>query len=266
MTAKLFIALYVGLIAGMVVLFVANFALAWVFFGFLFIAVFGGLALINHPRIIVAGFMLTSLIVLGAGLYSLQQPVQASGWPTAPGVITASSMCTQRIYGGNYTNVYSGPCIEYRYAVNEQPYVGKSQDTYEFFGRGWSSIPDIYRVDRTVKVSYDPSNPAVSRLTVEVPIGDWTTTAVGAIMTALSAFTLLWLFLTRQGNPHTVAPVNAPEERGSYRDMPAPGKDSSTSDTPDLADQLEKLADLHKNKALTDEEYALAKKRLLGSE
>ena len=56
MTVKLFVALYVGLIVGMFVLFFTNFPVAWVFFGFLFVAVFGGMMLVRSPLYYRCGF------------------------------------------------------------------------------------------------------------------------------------------------------------------------------------------------------------------
>ena len=87
MTRKLFIALYVGLIFSMVVLFIAKLLVAWVFFGFLFLAIFGGIMLVNRPHIITMGFLAASLIVLGAGLFTRQNPT--GDWIT---IIAGASM------------------------------------------------------------------------------------------------------------------------------------------------------------------------------
>ena len=73
MTNKLFAALYFGLIIGMSVLFFTNSPVAWVYFGFLFVAVFGGLLYADRPDIISLGFLAASLIVLGTGLFSGQK-------------------------------------------------------------------------------------------------------------------------------------------------------------------------------------------------
>ncbi len=262
MTVKLFVALYVGLIVGMFVLFFTNFPVAWVFFGFVFVAVFGGLMLIDRPYLIAAGFLLTSLIVLGVGLFAMQQSRQINTWPTAPGVITRSWFCTQTING---SVVYSGPCIEYRYRASDQTFEASSIDTGEFAQRWWSRIPDSYQEGREVKVYYDPSNLGISRLAADISPRDWITTIVGAIMAALSAFTLFWVLLNRKGMPQTAAPVNLPDGQTVRPPRQArPRRGSQKSTTPDIADQLEKLAELHQKKAITDEEYDLAKKRLLG--
>src|SRR5512136_810568 len=95
MTAKLFLALYVGLIVGMIILFITNFPVAWVFFVFLFVTVFGGMFLIDRPYLIAALFLLAALIVLGISLFAMQQARQATTWPTGPGVITRSWFCTK---------------------------------------------------------------------------------------------------------------------------------------------------------------------------
>ena len=72
MTKKLFIALYFGLFASMVVMFFINSPGAFVFISFLFLAVFGGLLFADRPAIIVLGFLIASLIVLGIGLFISQ--------------------------------------------------------------------------------------------------------------------------------------------------------------------------------------------------
>jgi hypothetical protein len=82
-------------------------------------------------------------------------------------------------------------------------------------------------------------------------------------MAALSAFTLFWVLLSPKGAPRTVVPVNF--GRTVHPRRPArPRRGSQKSTIPDIADRLEKLADLHQKQAITDEEYELAKKRLLG--
>ncbi|MBN1992691.1 MAG: DUF3592 domain-containing protein [Anaerolineae bacterium] len=262
MTFKLFVALYVGLIVGMIILFVTNFPVAWIFFSFLFVTAFGGILLINRPYLIVAIFLLASLIVLGIGLFGIRQSSQISAWPTAPGVITDSWFCTQTVNGDV---VYSGPCIEYRYRVDGQTFQASSIDTGEFAQRWWSRIPDIYAEGREVKVYYNPNNPGLSRLSAGILPRDWVTTMVGAIMAALSTFTLCWVLLNRKETPPNIAPVNVPEEQTAHPDRQArPPRGSQKSTIPDIADQLEKLAALHQQQAITDEEYELAKKRLLG--
>jgi len=261
MTAKLFLALYVGLIIVMIVLFITNFPVAWIFFGFLFVAVFGGMMLLDRPYIIAAGFLLASLSVLGVGLFA-QQSWQVNTWPTAPGVITGSQFCTKSV---NHGLVYWGPCIEYRYRVNGQTFEANSKDTGEFAQSWWSRIPDNYQEDREVKVYYDPNNPGISRLTADISPRDWITIIVGAVMAALSAFTLFWVLLNRRGTPQTLAPVNLPDGRTVRPPRQArPRRGAHTPTTPDIADQLEKLAELHQKQAITDEEYTLAKKKLLG--
>jgi Protein of unknown function (DUF3592) len=262
MTAKLFVALYVGLIVGMFILFFTNFPVAWIFFGFLFVAIFGGMMLTDRPYIIAAGFLLVSLIVLGIGIFSMQQSRQINTWPTAPGVITRSWFCTRTVNG---SVVYSGPCIEYRYRVSDQTFEASSIDTGEFAQRWWSRIPDIYQEDREVTVYYNPSNPGISRLTLDISTRDWVTAIVGGMMAALSAFTLFWVLLHPKGTPQTVPPVDVPDEHvvhPPHRARPRPRSQAQT--IPDVADQLEKLAGLHKEQSITDEEYELAKKRLLG--
>jgi hypothetical protein len=262
MTDLLFVALYVGLIVSMfVLLFTGIFWVGWVFFGFLFVAVFGGMMLTDRPYLIAAGFLLTSLIVLGAGLFPIQQSWQTNTWPTARGVITRSRSCTQTTSG----DLSRGVCIEYRYRVNDQTFEGSSIVTDELAQRWWPRIPDSYQEDQGVEVHYDPSNPGISRLAADIQARDWITTIIGAIMAALSAFTLFWVLLNPEGTPQTVAPVNSPDGQTVHPPRQArPRRGSQKSTTPNIADQLEKLAELHQKQAITDEEYELAKKRLLG--
>ena len=193
MTLKLFIALYVGLIVGMIVLLASNFEVGWIFYGFLFVAVFGGIFFINRPYIIAAAFLLTSLTVLGVGLWGVRQAVQA--WATTPGVITRSRFCTQMV---NDEVDYSGPCIDYRYRVNGQAFEAISLGTGELTQRLWSRIPNRYREGRSVTVYYDPGDPAISRLAIDIYPHEWVTIIIGGLMTALSAFTLFWVLLPRR--------------------------------------------------------------------
>jgi hypothetical protein len=256
MTAKLFIALYVGLIAGMIILFITNFPVAWVFFAFVFVTIFGGIMLMNRPYLIAVFFLLASLIVLGIGLSAVPQARQVSTWPTGPGVITRSRFCTYVFY--------SGPCLEYRYRANGQTFEGRSQDTEEL-AQSWR-IPDIYQEGREVKVYYDPNNPGISRLTADISPRDWITSIIGAIMAALSTFTLFWVLWKRQATPQPTALANLLDERAIHPHRQAkPHRNSPTPTIPDIADQLEKLANLRQQQAITNEEYELAKKRLLGS-
>lgn len=208
MTRKLFIALYVGLFIGMLILFFTNFPVAWIFFGFLFVTVFGGMLLADRPHIVAAFFLLASLIVLGIGLFALQRSRRINTWPTAPGVITRSLRCTRTV---NNEVVYSGPCIDYRYRVNDQTFEASSIDTGEFAQRWWFGIPDSYREGREVAVHYDPGNPGISRLAAGIPPRDWITTSIGAIMAALSAFTIFWVLLYSRRASQTIAPDSWPD-------------------------------------------------------
>lgn len=266
MTTKLFVALYVGLIVGMIVLFVVNFEVAWIFFGFLFVAVFGGLMLVDRPYLIAAGFLLASLIVLGVGLAAMQQSRQVNTWPITQGVITHSWLCTRTTNG---QIAYSGPCIDYRYTANGQTFEASLINTGEFAQRGlwWriTGIPDRYRVDRQVNVHYDPGNPGNSRLEPDIPARDWITMIVGAIMAALSAFTLFWV-LKFKHTPQAI-PLASFKDGQTMHTIPQakPRRGLHAHTKPDIADQLGKLAQLHEKRAITDEEYKLAKKKLLGS-
>ncbi len=264
MTAKLFVALYVGLIVGMIVLFVVNFAVAWVFFVFVFVTVFGGIMLIDRPYLIAGAFLLASLIVLGVGVYGMQQSIQVNAWPTAAGTITRAMMCSRWVNG---EVVYSGPCIDYLYTVNDQSYKASSIDTGEFSDRGlwWAmiGIPNQYRVDRTVKVYYDPANAGVSRLEPAIPARDWITAIIGGAMAGLSAFTLWWVISKRTPNDTSLAGFKAGQATYSISGLKS-RRGSKARRIPDIGDQLEKLAQLHEKGAITDEEYDLAKKRLLG--
>lgn len=262
MTAKLFVALYVGLFVGMFILFFTNFAVAWVFFAFVFVAIFGGLWLIDRLYVIAAGFLLVSLIVLGVAVYSMLQSPQMNNWPTAAGAITRSWMCSRWTNG---QTVYSGPCIEYHYSVDEQAYQVSSIDTGEFADRGlwWgiAGIPEQYRVDRAVKVYYDPSHHGISRLDPGIPARDWITAIIGGTMAALSALTLWWVVFKRTPADTSIDEFKAAQPIYAARQRRAPGP---VKTIPDIGDQLEKLAHLHEKGDLTDKEYEQAKKKLLG--
>lgn len=191
MTAKLFVALYVGLVIGMFVLMFTNFPVGWIFFAFVFVAVFGGIWVSDRPYLIAAGFLLTSLLVLGIGLFGMYRSWQVNTWPTAAGEITRSWFCTRTTNG---RVVYSGACIDYSYRVNGQDFEVSSIDTGEFEQQWWLSIPERFKKGREVSVFYDPSIPTVSRLTSEIPPRDWITAVVGAIMATLAALALWRVF------------------------------------------------------------------------
>ncbi len=265
MTARLFLVLYVGLIVGMIVLFVVNFEVAWVFFVFLFVTIFGGMMVIDRPYLIAAAFLLASLIVLGAGVYTMQRSRQVNAWPTATGAITRAWICTRWVNG---QVEYTGPCIDYAYTANGQSYQASSVDTGEFSDRGlwWgmTGIPDQYRVDRAVKVYYDPSNPGVSRLDPTIRVRDWITTMIGATMAALSAFTLWWVVFKRTPNDPFLTDIKAARAIHAVS-RPKSRPRSRAQTAPDIGDQLEKLARLHERGAIADKEYELAKQKLLGS-
>ncbi len=263
MTTKLFVSLYVGLFVGMIVLFIVNFVVAWVFFAFVFITIFGGIMVIDRPYLIAAAFLLAGLIVLGAGVYAAQQSIQASNWPTTTGGVTRSWMCSRWVNG---EAVYRGPCIDYTYTVNEQVYKASSSDTDEFSDRslwwGIAGIPEQYRVDRAVKVYYDPGNPGISRLDPAIAPRDWITMFIGGAMAALAAFTLWWVVFRRAQSDTFLANLKAAQAIPSVTRKSR--KSSREHRIPDIGDQLEKLAQLHEKGAITDEEYEAAKKKLLG--
>jgi hypothetical protein len=64
----------------MFILFFTNFPLAWIFFGFLFVAVFGGFFFADRPDWIAGSFLFVSLIVFAASLFYKQNTV--AGWVT----------------------------------------------------------------------------------------------------------------------------------------------------------------------------------------
>jgi hypothetical protein len=263
MTVKLFVALYVGLIVSMFVLLFAESPVGWVFFVFVFVAVFGGLLASNRPYLIVAGFLGVSLIALGAGLFAMRQAWQITTWPTAFGVITRSRSCTVRINGDV---AYSGLCIGYRYQVRGQTFEGDSSETREFAG-GTLRSPASFPEGHEVNVHYDPRRPGYSRLTADIPIRDWLATFAGAVMAGLSVFTLGWLVWKPEAKPQAAALVNLLGGKPAYPGYQAEPHGASPERVrpdPDIADQLEKLAELHRQQAINDEEYELAKKRLLG--
>ena len=263
MITKLFVTLYVGLFVSMFILFFVNAPVAWVFFIYLFVALFGGIFLIDRGYMIVIGFLLSSLVVLGAALFGIYQARQVSTWPTAAGEITRSWFCTKSVNG---SVVYSGPCIEYRYAVNDRTFDISSTDTGEFAQQWWFSIPDTYKQGREVKVYYDRNNPGISRLMSDIPARDWLTLLIGGLMVALSVFTLLQIAFHRGDSPPAVMHseiLPGQAVRSLYRASLA--RDPKERVMPNIADQLGKLAELHEKRAITDGEYEQAKKRLLGT-
>ncbi len=265
MTAKLFIALYVGLFVGMFILFFTNFAVAWVFFAFVFVTVFGGIWFINRPPLIAGAFLVPSLIVLGVGLSGILRLREIAAWPTAPGVITRSWNCS-RVTNGSVT--YTGPCIEYTYQVDEVKYNADTTDTGEFPTFSWPPPVDRFRPNQSVRVYHDPLNPGISRLAADSSSIDWSAIGIGGIMAVLAAFTLFWTLFGPKGTKRTAQadPVIhfADAHPAPPPDRPSPHRDSALPPLADIGDQLEKLIELRKANELTEEEYAAAKKKLLG--
>jgi hypothetical protein len=194
MTARLFLALYVGHLLSMITLLVGDSPLGWALFVFLFIAVFGGLFMIERPHIIAAAFLLVYLGILWTGSLMASQSARQQNWPTAPGVITRSWFCTRTVNGNTE---YSGACIDYRYRVGEQTFEISSVDTREFqaYSLWWriAGIPDSYQEGAEVKVFYNPDNPGSARLepglASGVRPGEWLSIGIGGVMSALALVT-----------------------------------------------------------------------------
>ncbi len=182
-----------------IALLVSDSPLGWVLFVFLFVAVFGGLFMIERPHIIAAAFLLVYLGILWIGSFMASQSARQQDWPTAPGVITRSWFCSRSI---NNETDYSGACIDYRYKVGDQTFEISSVDTREFqsYSASWriSGIPDAYREGAEVKVHYNPNNPGSARLNVEVAPGEWLAIGIGGVMSALAFVTLLQVVLVRR--------------------------------------------------------------------
>jgi hypothetical protein len=196
MTARLFLALYVGHILSMIVLLVGDSPFGWVLFVFLFIAVFGGLFMIERPHVIAAAFLLVYLGILWAGSFAASQSARQQSWPTAPGVITRSWFCTVTVNG---STEYNGACIDYRYRVGDQTFEISSTDTREFqaYSLWWriAGIPADYREGAEVKVFYNPDNPGNARLepglASGVRPGEWLAIGIGGLMSALALATFM---------------------------------------------------------------------------
>jgi hypothetical protein len=78
MMTKLFGALYISLFASVFIMLFTSFAAGWIFFFFLFAAVFGGLLLSPRPAILATGFLLASLAVLWWGYFA--HPLSERSW------------------------------------------------------------------------------------------------------------------------------------------------------------------------------------------
>jgi Protein of unknown function (DUF3592) len=193
MTAKLFFALYVGLIGGMIILYIVNFPVAWVFFTFVFVTTYGGILLIARPYLIASFFLAAGLIVLGFGLWGIEQAGRTSTWPIGYGVITRTWYCS------------NGPCIEYQYKANGQTFDANSYEMSGLAPGGWPTPPGGYQKGQEIKVHYDPANPGVSRLQAEVAPRDVGTAIIGGSLAALAAFTLVYTLTKRKRAPATAA-------------------------------------------------------------
>jgi hypothetical protein len=183
MIGKFFGALYVGLFGGMVVLYITNFFVAWIFFAFVFVTIWGGILMGNrHRALLAACFLAPSLAVLGFGAVPLAQALQASAWPKAPAIIQDEGACP-----GNLV------CVFYDYRIEGETYHGR--EGYNFPGLASGGL-DGFRHDQEVLVHYNPRDPRLSRLTAHVTLRDGSTTLIGGVMTLLAAATLAAIWLT----------------------------------------------------------------------
>lgn len=199
MTVRLFTALYISLFVGMFILLFSSSPLGWVLFVFVFVAVFGGLMLMNRPGVVAGAFLLVGVGVWGGGLWLGWQAKDVAAWPTTEGAITRAWFCTVTING---SEDYSGLCLDYTYTVDGAQYTGDTTDTKEFAGVPFlGGIPEQYREDRRVTVYYNPTNPGDSRLAPGLSWRDWLTLGIGAWLAALAVAALasvLWDRYQRQ--------------------------------------------------------------------
>lgn len=181
----------------MIILFIVNFPVAWVFFTFLFVTLYGGFLLIGRPDIVATFFIAAGLIVLGFGLWGIEQAGHTRTWPTGYGVITRTWSCS------------NGPCIEYQYKANGQTFDANSYEMSGLASGRWLAPRGGYQKGHEIKVHYDPANPGISRLMTEVAPRDLATAVIGGSLAALAAFTLLIALVTRKHAPKGAAPAKA---------------------------------------------------------
>jgi hypothetical protein len=108
------------------------------------------------------GLLWVFAILLGVSVISLPQYLRikkSAGWPSVPGVVTASTMLSGLCR--------SAPCyrgqIDYQYRVADANYHGSALSlarTHWAVRDSWQRVLDRYPVGRDVRVYYEPRHPA----------------------------------------------------------------------------------------------------------
>jgi hypothetical protein len=142
------------------------------------------------PWLIGTPFAVVGIVLVGIGVHIFARDGAAKDWPTTDGVITSSKIDSNTIQthdrAGNLRYAETRqPKVSYSYTVDGKQLEG-SRITREPHADGHGDAKlAAYPVGKTVKVYYDPKDPASSVLELGTSIG-------GIIFAALGAFFVLF--------------------------------------------------------------------------
>jgi hypothetical protein len=145
--------------------------------------------------------MIIGIIIVIVGFYFVTHQIpaittglQSQSWKTTTATVLSSRWLTHHATGDEYNQTYEGkgymhtPEIAYSYSVKGRKF---SANRYQFGDTGRRSVNEIrgimarYPVGRTVRVTYNPSDPSQSALEPGVNGMSWFMLAVGLGMIAL---------------------------------------------------------------------------------
>jgi hypothetical protein len=150
------------------------------------------------PWVTVLGFVLAGIgIVLAVYAFpKLIRSFEERSWPTVTGTVVESTVVGDRSFV---------PRIEYAYAVNGKEYTGADDRNVPLFGnkRRTHEVAEkesaSFPVGSSVRVYYDPENPAEATIMPEPRWNDYFQSGLGVLLFGCGLFVLLWPRRGRRG-------------------------------------------------------------------
>ncbi len=143
-----------------------------------------------RPWMIGTPFAVVGIVLVAIAMHIFSSDSATRSWPTADGVITSSKLDTNTVqakdragylrYRGSYV-----PKVSYNYTVDGRQLEGSRITREPRADDHGDVVVAQYPVGKTVKVYYDPKDPASSVLELKTSIG-------GVILAAIGGFFLLF--------------------------------------------------------------------------
>ncbi|MCY1043759.1 DUF3592 domain-containing protein [Corallococcus sp. bb12-1] len=137
------------------------------------------------------GLLGIGVALMFAGGRMVYRTTVSRSWPTVQGTVVESRVETLRAR----RSVSFRPEVSYRYEVNGTPY---TSDTFAFDGHASGALAEAQAVTRhypagaPVTLHYEPADPSVACIQCEtVGVSNYVVTLVGAVLAAVSAWSLL---------------------------------------------------------------------------